>query len=106
MNLSYVQEAFFETGNSLNFVQQNFWAEVSPLETGPLEQVMVFGQAQAQAVLENLAPSLSQFIQTIEQLATEIYEDLEDEVVEFADQVFGEALTFVKDLIEYDFYLS
>ena len=104
MNLSYVQEAFFETGNSLNFVQQNFWAEVSPLETGPLEQAIVFGQAQT--VLENLAPSLSQFIQTIEQLATEIYEDLEDDVVEFADQVFGEALTFVKDLIEYDFYLS
>lgn len=106
MNLEVIQSAFFETGNSLDFIEQGFWSVFPALKVGPFDSVEGIAPI-IQPIFDELDSNLGQFIQTINNQITELFDDVEElELPPVLVEVFGQSLEFVKTLIEYDFYLS
>lgn len=107
MDLSVIQNAFFETGNSLDFVESGFWENFPALKVGPFDPTSLI-QPFVQPLFAEAQSSLSQFIQTLENSVNEFNTFYEAELgeLETVFQTFGQDFSFVKELIEYDFYLT
>lgn len=102
MDLTYIQNQFFDTGSSLSL--SNFWADKNPLSNGAFSAA---ADTFKTTFLDlKSSPDISQFILTLESYGIEIPTDFEEDFTTAIDDFTGQVLSFGESLIEYDYFLS